>query len=116
MELVSLRPAIGDSRRLPSSMSLCDLHEANVVMHKITCIIRLAVGFMAMRIALGTPDIFDEEVIMKKINYRLAQKCVKLAILVVKFAQELFKLLSMAFNYQQLKYSRHAASTCKMDL
>lgn len=70
---------------------------------------------MAMRFALSTPDIFDKEIIMKKINYRLAQKRVKLVILIVKLAQEVLKLLSMAFNYLQFKSSHHAF-TWKMGL
>lgn len=38
---------------------------------------------------------------MKMINYRLVQRHLKLAILVVKLGQEILKLLSMAFNYQR---------------
>lgn len=36
---------------------------------------------------------------MKNLNYRLVQKLLKLAILIVKLVQEILKLLSMAFNY-----------------
>lgn len=38
---------------------------------------------------------------MRNLNYRLVQKCVKLAILIVKLAQEILELLSIAFNYPQ---------------
>ena len=46
---------------------------------------------------------------MKMINYRLVQKHLKLAILMVKLGQEILKLLSMAFNYQ--RFSRINASS-----
>lgn len=47
---------------------------------------------------------------MKENDYSLAQKRVKLAILIVKFAQEVWKLLSMAFNYHSSEYNRNAFS------
>lgn len=56
-----------------------------------------------MRFALGTPDLLKKEVFMSKDKYRLAQERVKLATLVVVLAQQLLKLLSMAFNYSQPK-------------
>jgi hypothetical protein len=70
-------------------------------------ICRLFVGFKAMRFALGTPD-FDEEIIMKNINYRLVRERVYLAIALIKLAQELLTLLNMAFNYHPSKCTRHA--------
>ena len=45
----------------------------------------LLVGFIAMRFALGTPDILKEEAIMNKRDCRLAQECVKLAIFLAIF-------------------------------
>lgn len=36
---------------------------------------------------------------MKKINYRLVQERVYLAIALIKLAQEILTLLNMAFNY-----------------
>jgi hypothetical protein len=44
---------------------------------------------------------------MNMFNYRLVQKYAKLAILFVKLAQEILKLLSMAFNYLQPQYLCH---------
>lgn len=45
---------------------------------------------------------------MKNNKYRLAQKYVKLAILIVKLAQEILKLLGMAFNYLHSHCFRYA--------
>ncbi len=45
---------------------------------------------------------------MKKFNYRLAQKRVKLAILIAKFSQVTLELLSVIFNYQQFNYNDNA--------
>lgn len=38
-------------------------------------------------------------------NYRLARKCLTLAILLVKLAEEVTKLLSMANNYSKFRSS-----------
>lgn len=45
---------------------------------------------------------------MKDDNYRLAQKYVKLAISIVKLAQAILELLSMAFNYRNSRCPRYA--------
>jgi hypothetical protein len=45
---------------------------------------------------------------MKNNKYRLAQKDVILAILIVKLAQEILILLSMAFNYPHPHFFRYA--------
>jgi len=45
---------------------------------------------------------------MKKINYRLVQERVYLAIALVKLAQEVLVLLNMAFNYKINASTRYA--------
>lgn len=42
---------------------------------------------------------------MKKIDYRLVQERVYLAIALVKLAQEVLKLLNMAFNYKSSSFN-----------
>lgn len=42
---------------------------------------------------------------MSNNNYRLARKCLTLAILLVKLAEEVTKLLSMANNYSKFRPS-----------
>lgn len=44
---------------------------------------------------------------MKEFNCRLAQKYAVLAITIVKLAQEILKLLSMALNYPPKIYLSH---------
>jgi hypothetical protein len=64
---------------------------------------------------LGKLD-FDEEIIMKNINYRRVQLLVKLATAFVKLGQEILKLLDMAFNYYANKKLELYALHCKMDI
>tara|TARA_R110001583_G_scaffold192285_1_gene358606 strand:+ start:1334 stop:1486 length:153 start_codon:yes stop_codon:yes gene_type:complete len=48
------------------------------------------------------------KIVMKKINYRLVQERVYLAIALVKLAQEVLVLLNMAFNYKTNVSPRYA--------
>lgn len=49
---------------------------------------------------------------MKTCNCRLVQKHVWLAISIVKLAQEILKLLSMAFNYNSSRAVSHPQDGC----
>ena len=51
---------------------------------------------------------------MNNNNYRLAQKCLNLTILVAKLVKVVWELLSMTFNYHYLCTFRYAA-THKME-
>jgi hypothetical protein len=63
-----------------------------------------------MRFALSTPDIFNKEIIMNDHIYRLVQKLVTLAILIVKLAQGILVLLNMISNYRQCYFRRYAVT------
>lgn len=71
---------------------------------------RLLVGFIAMRSALGSPDIFDKEIVIMNTdnNYCLAQKCLGIAILVIKLATAIMHFLSVASNYRCATCPRYA--------
>lgn len=56
--------------------------------------------------ALGKLRPRDEEVIMKNRNYRLALKCIVLAIEVTRLANKLVALVSMAINYPLFPWQR----------
>ena len=61
---------------------------------------------MAMRFSARYAGLFEEEVIimLNDNNYRLARRCLTLAILIFKLAEEVNKLLSMANNYFKSRF------------